>query len=69
MERSPTDSGSWGFPLSACCIRLQPPLATQASPKHLSLLQLMTTSFYANSMATQLAWSTGEQVGGGGITP
>lgn len=35
---------------------------TPASPKHLSLLKLMTTSIYANRMATQLAWHTGEQV-------
>ena len=40
-----------------------------ASPKHLSLLELMTTSIYANRMATQLAWSTGEQVWEGGKTP
>lgn len=42
---------------------------TQASPKHLSLLELMTTSIYGKRMATQLAWNKGEPVGGGGITP
>jgi hypothetical protein len=33
---------------------------TEASPKHLSVLKLMTTNIHANRMARQLAWNTGE---------